>query len=192
MASPRTTLPLLVVALLAACTDPVRDAEIDALGPEDPAIPRGAEHRPGQPCLLCHSEGGPAEKKAFAIAGTVYATNAVGAPGAEGRGVQFVDAKGGGPRRIPEAGPSGNFYVPLADWPDIAFPIRVALYEDDTGGGRPIQTMKSLISREGSCNFCHRPNFDPADIDDRDEKQKAIDDSRKSAGQIYYELPVTP
>src|SRR5262245_50333962 len=64
------SLPLLCL-LAVGCTDPVRQAQIDKLGPEDPAVPVGPDHRPGQACVLCHSEGGPASSKAFAIAGTV-------------------------------------------------------------------------------------------------------------------------
>ena len=66
-----------VVALASfatSCTDPVRDRAIERLGAEDPAVAIGPEHRPGQPCVLCHSEGGPASGKPFAIAGTVFET----------------------------------------------------------------------------------------------------------------------
>ena len=171
-----------LLALLAAASsgcsgDPVRDAAIAALGPEDTAGP-GPDHRPGQPCLLCHSAGGPAASKALAIAGTVYKTPQAGADGQDGITVQFVDSRGTGPRVPPPTGPSGNFYVPLGDWPDMAFPIRVGLYDDPTGG--PKQAMQSLIGREGSCNFCHRPNksgdLTPADLDL----------TRSSAGQIFF------
>jgi hypothetical protein len=177
---------LLVLLLLTSCTDPVRDAEITKLGPEVPGVPVGAEHRPGQPCLVCHSEGGPASSKAFAMAGTVYATNEPGAEGAEGITIGLVDSTGGAPAAFPSTGPSGNFYIPIADWPigKLKFPVRVALYkEDDNGGlGAPLIVMKSLIGREGSCNYCHRPN--PPD----DATDEEIDDSVSSAGQIYLQL----
>lgn len=176
----RVTSLLFVAVVVAAtslggCTDPVRDAEIEALGPEEPGVPPDAEHRPGQPCLHCHTKGGPA-KTAFAIAGTIYETDQPGSKGADGIFVQFVDSAGGAPREIPQTGPSGNFYVPLQDWPDLKYPVRVGLYEDLSGP--PTVVMKSLINREGSCNFCHRPNIaDPTD--------EEIDDSRSSAGQIF-------
>ena len=162
-------------ATVAGCTDPVRDAEIEALGPEEPGVPLDGDHRPGQPCLHCHTKGGPA-KTAFAIAGTVYETDEPGSKGADGIFVQFVDSAGGAPREIPQTGPSGNFYVPLQDWPDIRYPIRVGLYTDLNGP--PTVVMKSLINREGSCNFCHRPNIE-------DPNEDEIEESRSSAGQIY-------
>src|SRR4051794_4421968 len=53
-----------------SCGDPVSDARIAALGPEDPGVPPGPLHRPGQPCVVCHSRQGPASP--FLVAGTVY------------------------------------------------------------------------------------------------------------------------
>ena len=50
--------------------DPVLDAERAALGPEEPNVPEGPLHRPGQPCAVCHRDGG--EDPVFAFAGTVY------------------------------------------------------------------------------------------------------------------------
>lgn len=174
----------LIAALGAAigsgCTDPTRDRQIEALGPD--TEPNGPDHRPGQPCLVCHSAGGPAEAKAFAIAGTVYKTSKVREEGAQAVIVQFVDANDSKPLEIPETGPTGNFFVPIGDWPNLAFPIRVALYE--IAEDPPKQTMRSLINREGSCNFCHRPNVDPKQADD---PETAKDLSRSSAGQIYLD-----
>jgi len=184
MKSSLLTLLSAIAALGAAigsgCSDPTRDRQIEALGP-DTETP-GPDHRPGQPCILCHSEGGPAESKAFAIAGTVYKTSKVGEDGIEGVVVQFIAANDSKPVALPSTGPTGNFFVPVEDWPDIVFPIRVALYnnEDDP----PVQTMKSLINKEASCNFCHRPNVDPKKTDDEDV---AKDLSRQSAGQIYMQ-----
>lgn len=166
------------------CTDPVRDQQIEALGDETEGGP-GPDHRPGQPCLLCHSDGGPASSKPFAIAGTIYVSNKPGADGAEEIFVQFKDARGHEPAVPAQSGPSGNFYVPLTDWPNIAFPIRVGLYKGNVDGA-PIAVMKSLINREGSCNYCHQPNLDPADLpDDKDEKKKVLQKTAASAGQIF-------
>jgi hypothetical protein len=183
MRAPPIQLRLLPLAALAAalgsgCSgDPVRDAAISALGPEDSNGP-GPDHRPGQPCLLCHSSGGPAASKAFAVAGTVYKTPKAGDDGQDSITVQFVDANGGGPVVSPTTGPTGNFYVPIADWGNMAFPLKVGLYDD--AKSPPTQTMTSLIGREGSCNFCHRPN--PSG----DLSQAQVDLTRSSAGQIYY------
>ncbi len=105
------------------------------------------------------------------MAGTVYETDAPDSKGADKVYVQFTDAAGGAPRSTPQTGPSGNFYVPLADWPDLRYPARVGLYKDLNEP--PIVIMKSLINREGSCNFCHRANDD-----------KSVD-PRSSVGQIF-------
>lgn len=184
----RTVLPLswIVIAGLAAagsgCTDPVRDQAIEALG-DDTEEP-GPNHRPGQPCLLCHSDGGPASSKPFAVAGTIYESSKPGADGVVDITVQFVDARGGAPKLPVQSAESGNFWVPLQDWPNIAFPIRVGLYKDNVDGP-PTVTMKSLINREGSCNYCHQPNIDPSEIEDKNERKKAIQKTAESAGQIY-------
>jgi hypothetical protein len=159
------------------CTNPVRDKAIEDLGPEAPGESPGPEHRAGQPCLLCHSDGGPASSKPFAMAGTVY-QDAKGLKGAENVFVQFVDARGSGPVVAPQTGPSGNFYVPLQDWADLSYPVRVGLYEKITD--KPKTTMKSLIGREGSCNFCHRP------LPDGDLSDDQIDKTRSSAGAITF------
>jgi hypothetical protein len=145
--------------LLAACTDPVRDREIEALGGEDPNVPIGPDHRPGQPCVLCHSEGGPASDKPFAVAGTVYETPSRASRGAEGIVVKFVDARRRGPRTSPRTGLSGNFFVPESDWPELTYPFAVGLYRD--GQEEPVVRMTTLVNREPSCNACHVPNGAP-------------------------------
>lgn len=170
------------VLLAGGCTDPVRDAEIAALGGEEPNVPPGENHRPGQPCVHCHTKGGPAEDSPFAVAGTVYETPEPDSPPAKGITVQFVDARGGAPRVLPVTNEAGNFYVLEKDWPDLSFPIRVALYNDPAKP--PIQTMKSLIGREGSCNYCHIPNLPPDDLTDED-----VENNRRFVGQIYVKLP---
>jgi len=170
---------LVTLSISGGCTDPVRDAQIQALG--DETGPIGPDHRPGQPCVLCHSAGGPASNKPFALAGTIY-KNATDDTGAKDITVQFVDARGQGPFQLPlPTSDSGNFYVPLEDWPKLAFPVRVALYTDPNKA--PVQTMKSLIGREGSCNYCHRPNVIP-EAGGKLSKEDA-NDARDSVGQIY-------
>jgi hypothetical protein len=141
-----------------ACTDPVRDRQIAELGGELPGETPGPDHRAGQPCVLCHSEGGPAEKFPYAVAGTVYLTPQAGSKGAENVIVNLVDANGGVPRVAGVTTVSGNFFIRKNEWPDMAFPLRVALYKK--ADGKPEQTMQSLIGRDGSCNYCHEPNLD--------------------------------
>jgi hypothetical protein len=171
-----------LVAGIAAsgCTDPVRDQEIDELGAEAPGVSPGENHRPGQPCLHCHSKGGPAENHPFAIGGTIFKTAAPGSDPAPNISVQFIDARGGGPRLIPRTNDVGNFWIPLEDWPDLAFPVRVGLYTDETKP--PTQTMKSLINREGSCNYCHRRNVKTDKLTDAD-----IENNKRFVGQVFSE-----
>jgi hypothetical protein len=138
---------------VAGCTDPVRDRQIEALGGEDPNVPVGPDHRPGQPCVLCHSEGGPASDKPFAVAGTIYETAAPNSRGADGIVVKFIDGRRGAPRTSPRTGPSGNFFVPESDWPELTYPFAVGLYRD--GQLEPVQEMQTRVNREPSCNVCH-------------------------------------
>jgi hypothetical protein len=160
-----------MAALFVSCTDPVRDKEIERLGGEDPRVPTGPEHRPGQPCVLCHSEGGPASDHKFAIAGTIFETNSPESNGAEGVQVLFIDAASA--TRTYETNAAGNFFIPESEWSDLTFPFKVGLLKD----GKPIP-MSSTVNREGSCNFCHRPNpGSPYALPG--------DDPRSSIGQIF-------
>ena len=154
-------------------TDPNRDRAVEALGEEDKDGPSG-NHRRGTPCLLCHDEQGEANAK-FAVAGTIYETPAPDAPGAANVEVEFVDARGRFPLNNPvTVTPSGNFWVPKGDWPDLTFPFKVRLARN----GQPVASMLSTVNREGSCNFCHRPNrANPSALD------KEI--ARRSFPQIY-------
>ena len=60
-----------LLALLTSCGDPVRDEQIEALGEEQPEFPPSAIHRPGQPCVLCHSQYGGAEPE-MSMGGTLF------------------------------------------------------------------------------------------------------------------------
>lgn len=140
---------LALVHVLASCTDPVRQAQIDALGPEAPGQSEGPLHRAGQPCLVCHSSGGPASDHPFAVAGTIY-TTAEGDVGATGVGVFFVDESA--QRRQVVTNEVGNFFVREEDWSDLTFPFKTGVLRGTTG-----TLMNSPINREGSCNACHQP-----------------------------------
>jgi hypothetical protein len=166
-----------VATLAAACTDPVRDSAIAGLGPEDPGG-AGPEHRAGQPCLLCHAAGGPADGSRFAVAGTVYENESPTSPGAAGIEVRFVDLLNDAPRVPVITNAAGNFYVYERDWPKLIYPFKVALFRD----GKLAQAMTTTVNREGSCNYCHRPNAAPP-FDDVD-----VETARRFYGQIY----VTP
>jgi hypothetical protein len=154
-----------LAALFVSCSDPVKDQAIEALGGEDPRVPQGPEHRPGQPCVLCHSDGGPASDHKFVIAGTVFETSSPDSNGADGVRVLFIDASSA--TRNYDTNAAGNFFIPESDWPDLTFPFKVGLLKD----GKQIP-MTSTVNREGSCNFCHRPFSLPGD-------------PRSSIGQIF-------
>jgi hypothetical protein len=127
-------------------TSPEQRAQ-GALGDDDRE--EGPTHRPGQPCLLCHSE--------FAIAGTVYMqpTDATGVRGAE---VVVVD--GLGREIVAVTNSAGNFYVGrdaereeggvrVGFDPVLPFLVRVRM------AGVPDLEMESLVWRDGSCASCH-------------------------------------
>jgi hypothetical protein len=140
---------------LAACigTTP-EDAERDALpgGGGDP------EHRPGQPCLLCHG---------FAIAGTVY-YRASDRSGIEGAEVDIEDDLGR--RFVARTNRAGNFMVRVRSGLDAPeqrsrgrldipwepeFPLAIVVR------ARGVETeMESLAWREGSCAGCHGPTVE--------------------------------
>lgn len=139
---------------LAGClgTSP-EDAERSALPDDEDGDP---EHRPGQPCLLCHD---------FSIAGTVYfrASDRTGIEGAE---VDVEDAAGN--RFVGLTNAAGNFIVEVRgsgsepvqrsrgqlDIPfEPVFPLSVTVR---ARGEEAV--MESLAWREGSCAGCHRPD----------------------------------
>jgi len=140
---------------------PEQQAELD-LGPEEAGVPRGPEHRPGQPCLRCHGEDYTPGNQVFVLAGTVYERpgDAHGAAGVE---IEFADAsdhsfvartnrvgnffiRAGGGGAQPSRGGDGSLRLPY----EPAFPLRVSVREGDRE-----QSMRGLIWREGSCGHCH-------------------------------------
>jgi len=133
-----------------SCTDPVYDSQIQALGDEAPNVPTGDLHRPGQPCVLCHSSTGPASSRQFAIAGTVFTTLTPPLKPEAAVEILMVDANGSSPKKPIFSNAAGNFFVDTQDWPELAFPVKVQIYKQ--GLRRP---MVSHISREPSCAGCH-------------------------------------
>lgn len=142
--------PALLAALLAlaaptlACFDPVHDDAVAALGDEAQGVRRGPNHRPGQPCLVCHGGDGPGPD--FEMAGTVYETRA-GTAAAAGVTVRLTDAKGSATQVSTNS--VGNFYIEGSRW-SPTYPVRVEL----AGGGKT-QKMESRIGRQTSCASCH-------------------------------------
>jgi hypothetical protein len=137
-------LGLLAVAT-AACSDPVIDDARDALGAEDPSVPAGPLHRPGQPCVLCHTEGGPGNL-IMSFGGTVYKYETTPEP-LSGAYVNFIDAEGATFSTATNC--AGNFFVEPGDF-EPKFPVWFSIFY----GGQPVY-MSSAVYRERSCAKCH-------------------------------------
>jgi hypothetical protein len=140
-----------VVALasaLGAC-DPVHADEMAALGDEAPGVKKGPEHRPGQPCQVCHdgSLGSPPE---FTVAGTIY-KNESDRVAAVNASVVLTSVNG--KTYTAKTNSVGNFYVTPGEFtPD--YPMSVSV----TSGAVTVK-MTSLVGRNASCATCHS---DPA------------------------------
>ena len=127
------------------CGDPVHDDLISSLGPEDPKVPQGPLHRPGQPCLACHGGRGPAQAQ-FSMAGTVF-NDPVKTTGQSGVTVTLTDSD----MKVfaPVTNAAGNFLV-HADEYTPHYPVHVSLSINQT-----TQAMTSHVGRDGSCASCH-------------------------------------
>jgi hypothetical protein len=156
----------LIAGLVApGCSNPVIDTQIEALGGEQQGVPQGPFHRPGQPCVLCHSSYYGASPE-FAVGGTVFADQK-GDSFKTVNDVQVVLTDSIGETRTLTTNCIGNFYVRKEDW-DPQFPlaaeIRYPVYNPTTGEPtldgegqvvRKVKAMGSYISRDGSCAHCH-------------------------------------
>lgn len=142
---------LLTLALVFGCSDPVRDTAIEELGPETPGVPSGPLHRPGQPCVLCHSDAGGEEP--FSLAGTVYVDAATARP-IDGVEVRIVDSSGRKFSTVTNC--AGNFMVRPSEY-SPNFPCWVSLRSGDV-----FREMSSPIYREGSCAACHKEPRGPS------------------------------
>jgi hypothetical protein len=144
--------------LLPACQDPIHDQEIEALGGERDGVPKGPMHRPGQPCLVCHNDSGPAQM-VFSLAGTVFqgdaTQKAAGTAPASDVLVHFRDSAGH--EYSTGTNCAGNFFVQPTDW-SPSFPVAIWLEY----AGR-LSTMVSAAFREGSCAKCHKLSGPAAD-----------------------------
>lgn len=152
LARPLTLGPVAIVGSMAlvgssGCTNPVHDDAVQALGPEDPAIPRGPLHRAGQPCLTCHGGQGPAGAE-FSLGGTIYATRGSSVP-AVGALVQTEDI--GGNYWTVSTNEVGNFFV-AAEHFVPQYPIKLNLFSADM---TVTQNMQTYSARQGSCAACH-------------------------------------
>lgn len=170
-----------VTALFGGCRyDPVPQEAIENLPPEDAAGPSEL-HRPGQPCVLCHSDYWDAEPH-LAIGGTVFEQNP--ATGqlipVEGVFVTVFDSAGASQKACTNA--AGNFFVRQEDWTEAAFPLTVQV------GNR---FMRSLIGRERSCAACHAlASQSRIDVDPTVNPSTGA--GRTSAGAILVERATIP
>ncbi|WP_218920093.1 hypothetical protein [Chondromyces crocatus] len=158
---------LLSGGALVACGNPAVDVRIAELPEEDPNVPVGEFHRPGQPCVLCHSSYG-GDAPVMSIAGTIYAVKGLvpNPEPAEGEptriapppvgdvSVLMYDAFG---RRSPPVATNcvGNFYLTKEQW-DPVFPVYAEIEFTPPEGTQSLRAaMATWIQREGSCNTCH-------------------------------------
>jgi hypothetical protein len=141
-----------MVVVLASCVDATHDEQVQALGGEAAGVAPGPDHRPGQPCLVCHGGEGPASSQ-FSVAGTVYAVFKASPP-AVGAQVQVEDITGA--VRVPLTNSVGNFYISAGDWqPTYPIQMQVSL-------GPASNQMLTHVGREGSCAACHQSEVGPA------------------------------
>jgi len=129
-----------------ACGNPVQDNLRESLGDEDPNVPRGPLHRPGQPCLVCHSSAVGAEPL-FSVAGTIFQVSDSTKP-ARDVIVQIVDSHGR--KHSVATNCAGNFFIQQQDF-QPAWPIKPQL----SYGNLPLLKHNTAIFREGSCAGCH-------------------------------------
>jgi len=153
---------LLLTSLMSAC---LGESPEDKLRAEQGSAPDGdEEHRPGQPCLVCHSAGYNPGGSVFVLGGTIFerASNADN-QGLEGARVNFQDAEGHEFTAITNR--TGNFMVEVKSdltnpeqwsrgrlkipWEPV-FPLTVAVVSNGVD-----KSMESQIWREGSCATCH-------------------------------------
>jgi hypothetical protein len=156
------TCALLTAAMfLGGClsTSPEAAAE-EALGGETSGQRPGPFHRPGQPCLVCHSAEHSPGNLEYEVAGTVYdyADDSTGLGGVE---VLLTDKTGN--ELVATTNKAGNFFVTLdSSGPsnlagllripsEFQFPLRVSVRSGDLE-----MQMQSLIWRNSSCADCHR------------------------------------
>jgi hypothetical protein len=144
------------------CGNPAVDDKIATLGGEQQGVPKGPYHRPGQPCVLCHSKYYGA-KPEMSVGGTVFA-DLKQFLSVENVDVVLTDAVGD--TRTATTNCIGNFFITKDSW-DPQFPIaaeiRYPVYEadgtvkkdDQQQIVRKVKAMGSWINRDGSCASCH-------------------------------------
>jgi hypothetical protein len=141
-------LALFVLVAMAAYCDPVRSEKVSALAGEVPGVPHGPTHRPGQPCLLCHSGN-------FSVAGTVFVSPDDRTP-AVNVAVNLLDSQGG--TFVATTNEAGNFFIRVPEYQPV-YPMKVSI----TFGG-VTTTMTADVGRDGSCASCHADPIGPSSV----------------------------
>lgn len=157
----RRGIPLLAL-LAAACSNPVLDEKVAALGPETPGVAPSEWHRPGQPCLLCHGPYGGAHPE-MSVAGTIFATpekKGEAPAGVEKVIVTVTDSFGDVVEKKTNC--IGNFFITTEEW-QPGFPLAAKIeYPSLTGDGTTPAYMATRIGRDGSCAGCHEGPRSPS------------------------------
>ncbi|MCC6993982.1 MAG: hypothetical protein IT370_05075 [Deltaproteobacteria bacterium] len=153
---------LIVMGLVGGCIgDSPEDQQAAALGNQRDGDP---EHRPGQPCLACHSTEYSPGGGAFVLAGTIYMR--AGDPDSAGvEGAEVIMKDKAGHQFTALTNRTGNFMVTVDSaldapsqrargrlripWQPV-FPVEVSVGIDGVE-----KDMETLIWREGSCAGCH-------------------------------------
>jgi hypothetical protein len=161
---------VLVASMGSSCNlDPVHRTNVNQLGDErDDLYPVESEfHRPGEPCALCHSDKGPADR-VFVLGGTIF-----WGPERYDRRVDQAYVRFRGPDFTTKCfvtNCNGNFYVEAADYKNLRFPLLVSVERvRNPAGNSPddqrqleggsFREMTSHIGREASCATCHILNL---------------------------------
>lgn len=145
-----------LLLLLCACGDPLNDGKIAELGDEQEGFPPSDVHRPGQPCVLCHSEYGGAEPE-LSIGGTLFLEPTGGdlpVP-VEGYTIRIIDSASQIVNLVSNR--CGNFFIEKSAF-NPAYPLRAELFGPSTGDATKtvqLTVMSTRIGRDGSCGSCH-------------------------------------
>jgi len=157
----RIAVAMAIAAAGCLATSPEKQ-EQNAQGRGDEGDP---EHRPGQPCLVCHRESFHPGDDVFVIAGTIFlrATDS-DKKGLRDADVVITDAQER--EIIARTNHAGNFMITVDEGRDMPrqkkngklkigfhpeFPLHVRIRQ----GADEIE-MQSLVWRDGSCAGCHR------------------------------------
>lgn len=139
-----------------SCTNPVVDDQVELFGDELPDVGTTEFHRPGQPCVLCHSVYGGASPE-LVIGGTVFADQRSFLP-VENVEIKVYDAVGDIYTMTSNC--IGNFFLPAeGKLPQFPLAVEIRCPQFDADGqpleGQKVRNMNSWIGRDGSCATCH-------------------------------------